>query len=163
MKHHEINIRYKELCPEDLDFDDKNLVNLAIEAAQQAYAPYSHFRVGAAVLLDDGSVVKGSNQENAAYPSGLCAERVALFYANSSFPNKTILSIAVVVINPEGKVLSENISPCGACRQVMAETQIRFKTPIKVLLASSKSVLVFDSVEDLLPLSFNQGDLNMGS
>ncbi|MCK9254979.1 MAG: cytidine deaminase [Bacteroidales bacterium] len=159
MRNHEINICYKEYSPSELNAVDKNLIDLAIQAAKNAYAPYSHFRVGAAVLLDDGSIIKGSNQENAAYPSGLCAERVALFYANSEFPGKAVLAIAVVVVNPKGEILKENISPCGSCRQVMVETQMRFKKPIKILLASDKSVLVFDSVEDLLPLSFSQGDL----
>ncbi len=161
MKEREILIRFKEFKPEELNPTDKNLVDIAVESAGNAYAPYSHFRVGAAVLLSNGTVVRGSNQENAAYPSGLCAERVAMFYANANYPDSSVEAIAVVVINPQGHVIDENISPCGSCRQVMAETEMRFKKPIRVLLASSASVLVFNSIEDLLPLSFNQGDLDM--
>jgi cytidine deaminase len=161
MKEREILIKFKEFKPEELNPADKNLVDFAVQSAENAYAPYSHFRVGAAVLLSDGTVVRGNNQENAAYPSGLCAERVALFYANANYPEAAVNAVAVVVINPEGHVLKQSISPCGSCRQVMAETEMRFKTPIRILLASSDSVLVFDSVEDLLPLSFNQGDLDL--
>ncbi len=161
MKEREILIRFKEFKPEELNPTDKNLVDIAIESAKNAYAPYSHFRVGAAVLLQNGTIVRGNNQENAAYPSGLCAERVAMFYANANYPNSLVEAIAVVVINPDGNVLHESISPCGSCRQVMAETEMRFKSAIRVLLASSESILVFNSIEDLLPLSFNQGDLNM--
>lgn len=161
MKEREILIKFKEFKPNELNSADKNLVDIAVESAENAYAPYSQFRVGAAVLLSDGTIVKGNNQENAAYPSGLCAERVALFYANANYPKASVKAVAVVVINPEGNVLKESISPCGSCRQVMAETEMRYKSPIRVLLASSESVLVFDSVEELLPLSFNQGDLNL--
>jgi cytidine deaminase len=161
MKEREILIKFREFKPEELYHADKNLVDIAVQSAENAYAPYSHFRVGAAVLLSDGTVVRGNNQENAAYPSGLCAERVALFYANANYPEAAVKAVAVVVINPEGQVLKQSISPCGSCRQVMAETEMRFKTPIRILLASSHSVLVFDSVEDLLPLSFNQGDLDL--
>jgi cytidine deaminase len=161
MKERELLIRYTEFEPKELTPADKNLVDIAVESANNAYAPYSHFRVGAAVLLSNGTIVRGNNQENAAYPSGLCAERVAMFYANANYPNSAVDTIAVVVINPQGKVIEENISPCGSCRQVMSETEMRFKKPIRVLLASNKSVLLFNSIEDLLPLSFNQGDLNM--
>lgn len=161
MKERELLIKYTEFKPEELNSTDKNLVNVAIESAKNAYAPYSHFRVGAAVLLSNGIVVRGNNQENAAYPSGLCAERVAMFYANANYPDSAVEAVAVIVINPTGKVIEENISPCGSCRQVMAETEMRFKKPIRVLLASANSILVFNSIEDLLPLSFNQGDLNM--
>jgi cytidine deaminase len=159
MKNHEINIRYKEFSYGELDSVDKKLLDSAVEAAKNAYAPYSHFRVGAAVLLDDGSIITGNNQENAAYPSGLCAERVALFYANSKYPQKTVVAVAIVAVNPEGEVLKGNVSPCGSCRQVMLETQTRYKNLIKIMLASDDAVLVFDSVEDLLPLNFSQDSL----
>jgi cytidine deaminase len=111
MKNHGINIRYKEFSYGELDSVDKKLLDSAVEAAKNAYAPYSHFRVGAAVLLDDGSIITGNNQENAAYPSGLCAERVALFYANSKYPQKTVVAVAIVAVNPEGEVLKGNVSP----------------------------------------------------
>lgn len=159
MKEKQILIKYKEVLHNELMSADSNLVAIAIESAKTAYAPYSHFRVGAAILLSDGKIVKGSNQENAAYPSGLCAERVALFYANSNYPDKSVLSIAIVVINTDGDVIEQKVSPCGACRQVIVETEMRFKKSIKILLASRDSVLVFDSIEDLLPLSFKPNDL----
>jgi len=161
MKERELLIRFKEFKPEELNAEDKCLVNIAIESATNAYAPYSHFRVGAAVLLKNGMVVKGNNQENAAYPSGLCAERVALFYANANYPDSSVKAIAIVVVDPDSNVIEQNISPCGSCRQALAESEMRFKSPIKILLASKKSVLIFNSVEDLLPFSFNQGDLNL--
>lgn len=160
MKQREILIRFKEFKPEELTAEDKSLVNIAIESASNAYAPYSHFRVGAAVLLSNDMVIKGNNQENAAYPSGLCAERVAMFYANANYPESSVKAIAVVVVDSDGNVIEQNISPCGSCRQALAESEMRFKKPIKILLASKDSVLIFNSVEDLLPLSFNQGDLD---
>jgi cytidine deaminase len=160
MKQRELLIKFKEFKPEELTAEDKSLVNIAIESASNAYAPYSHFRVGAAVLLSNDMVVKGNNQENAAYPSGLCAERVAMFYANANYPESSVKAIAVVVVDSDGKVIEQNISPCGSCRQALAESEMRFKKPIKILLASKDSVLIFNSVEDLLPLSFNQGDLD---
>lgn len=161
MKERELLIRFKEYKPEELTPEDKSLVNIAIDSASNAYAPYSQFRVGSAVLLSNGLVVKGNNQENAAYPSGLCAERVAMFYANANYPESSITAIAVVVVDSEGNVIEQNISPCGSCRQALAESEMRFRKPIKVLLASKKSVLIFNSIEDLLPLSFNQGDLGL--
>ncbi|HNQ68962.1 MAG TPA: cytidine deaminase [Bacteroidales bacterium] len=160
MKQREILIRFKEFKPAELTAEDKSLVNIAIESALNAYAPYSHFRVGAAVLLSNDMVIKGNNQENAAYPSGLCAERVAMFYANANYPESSVKAIAVVVVDSDGNVIEQNISPCGSCRQALAESEMRFKKPIKILLASKDSVLIFNSVEDLLPLSFNQGDLD---
>ncbi|MDD2635361.1 MAG: cytidine deaminase [Bacteroidales bacterium] len=159
MKDKEIHILYKELQYSDLNEIDIKLVSKALESAKNAYAPYSHFRVGASVLLEDGIIVAGNNQENAAYPSGLCAERVALFYANANYPNTTVNSIVVVVIDQDDNIVPQTISPCGSCRQVIAETEMRYKKNIRILLASKNHILEFKSILDLLPLSFNQKDL----
>jgi len=137
-----------------LSSTEQQLVLSAQEAMHRAYAPYSKFKVGAALLLSDGSVVKGSNQENMAYPSGLCAERVALFHAGSNFPEK---DVECIVITAEGSLLHPTgiVSPCGACRQVMLETQRRQAKPFRVVLVGQKGdVVAFNSAEDLLPLAF---------
>jgi cytidine deaminase len=120
----------------------------------QAYAPYSKFNVGAALRLSDDSVIVGNNQENVAYPSGLCAERVALFHAGAVHPDKEVISIAIVatgdLVKPTGI-----ISPCGACRQVMIESERRQHKSLRILLvAENNEVLVFHSAADLLPMSF---------
>ena len=150
-----IVIDYKEFS--DVSFFneiEKELVLKAQLIAKKAYSPYSKFNVGAVVLLENGQVVEGNNQENAAYPSGICAERVALFYAGSNFPE---VSVKILVVVSEGDLLVENqfVTPCGACRQVMLESEKRQKEPLKVILTSqSGRILVFNSALDLLPLSF---------
>ncbi len=159
MKEREIQIKYNEFGHEELSAEDKHLVDVALDAARNAYAPYSNFRVGAAVLLDDGTIVSGSNQENAAYPSGLCAERVALFYANANYPDKSVDCITIVVIDPEDKIIPQATSPCGSCRQVISESEMRYDKNIRLLLVSEKTIMEFKSIQDLLPLSFNQKDL----
>lgn len=137
----------------ELNQEDKALINSAKIATDTAYSPYSNFSVGAAVLLENGEIITGNNQENAAYPSGLCAERVALFYANSKFPNIAVKSIAIVAKN-NNKFNSIPVPPCGACRQVMLETEMRFKKPIKVILFGEKKIQIINKVTDLLPLDF---------
>ena len=134
----------------------KNLCNSALEAAK-THAPYSKFQVGAAIMLENGVVVKGSNQENAAYPSGLCAERVALFYANSTYPDQAVEAIAITAIH-NGSQVENPISPCGSCRQVIAETKQRFNKKIKILLYSSSKILEISDSDTLLPLSFVMDD-----
>lgn len=150
-----LTIEFKELQHwNQLDKADIELVNRAFEIAKDAYAPYSKFTVGASLRMDDDSILVGSNQENLAYPSGLCAERVALFYAGSNFPTKKVLKICVVA---KGELVSGDsmLSPCGGCRQVMAETQLRQKMPIEVILVSqSNKTLIFKSIQDLLPFTF---------
>ena len=146
-------INYSELSLADLDAFDRLLLGAAIEATDTAYSPYSNFRVGAALLLDDGFIVKGSNQENMAYPSGLCAERTALFAAGASYPDKAVNAIAIVARNPEGKLVAA--LPCGACLQVMTEQQHRQHSPLRVICyCSDEKVLVFENVESLLPFGF---------
>jgi cytidine deaminase len=137
----------------ELPAGDKRLVAAARKAANDAYSPYSHFSVGAAVLLANGKIFCGNNQENSAYPSGLCAERVALFFANANFPKTAVKAIAIFALN-KGIALAEPVTPCGSCRQVMLETEIRFKKPIRILLAGRKKILMIDGARSLLPLSF---------
>ena len=154
MKDLEINIvvhmkQYAELCEED-----KALVNAAKQATKHSYAPYSRFRVGAAALLANGVVVASSNQENAAFPSGICAERVALFSANSQYPDQPVKTLAIAAQN--GKEFTDHPTPpCGACRQVMWESEKRYGRPMRLLLYGKLCVYEIRSVADLLPLSFD--------
>jgi cytidine deaminase len=137
----------------ELDLNDQLLLNKANEVSKNAYAPYSNFKVGAALLLDNGIIVTGNNQENAAYPSGTCAERTALFYASSQYPTNKIIAIAVITDNEKHK---DPVTPCGSCRQALAEYEIKFKDPIRVIMGSvSGKIFIAKSVESLLPLMFN--------
>ena len=138
----------------ELSAVDQNLIRSAKQYLLNAYAPYSGFLVGASILLDNGEIVNGSNQENVAYPSGLCAERVALFYAGSQYPEITIKTIVVSVLSKNFDI-KDVVSPCGACRQVMAEYEDKQVDPIKVILHSpNDDVLITNKVEDLLPFAF---------
>ena len=132
---------------------EKKLIEAAKEATKKAYVPYSHFRVGAALLLENGEVIAGNNQENAAYPSGLCAERTTLFFANANFPDQKVVTIAIAAWY-NGEFTRDAITPCGACRQVLLETENRFHTPVKVLMYSKEGIYVVSAIKDLLPLSF---------
>lgn len=136
---------------------ENELRRAALEAAGRAYAPYSRFRVGAAALLADGRIVAGSNQENAAYPSGLCAERVALFYAGAQYPEVPVRMLAIVAEDEAG--VRPHISPCGACRQVLLETEQRQGEPLRVLLCGREKAILFPSAAALLPLCFGEADL----
>jgi len=138
----------------EMEEKDRALLLLARQSATDAYAPYSGFKVGAAVRLENGEQVTGSNQENAAYPSGLCAERVALFYAGSKFPGIAVNAIAIAAVNKEGKVPSV-VSPCGACRQVMQEAETRFQQKIRVIL-DGQPIIILEGIDSLLPFSFKQ-------
>ena len=144
---------YDELEPELV-----RLVDLAKAKTQDAYCPYSHFHVGAAVLLADGQIVTGANQENAAYPSGLCAERTTLFAANANNPTTPVVALAVACYTNE-HFTADPASPCGACRQVMLETEHRFGVPMKVLLYGDRECYVFESAKDLLPVCFTSESL----
>lgn len=138
----------------ELDREEQELISRAYEIANDAYAPYSEFKVGAVALLENGTIIKGSNQENIAYPSGLCAERVALFFAGSNFPNVSIRKLVVVA---NGKLIDEDmcVSPCGACRQVIAESEKRQKTAIELLLVSQNGkVWRFSRASELLIFPF---------
>ena len=151
----EIKIAYIEYESLDqLDPQDRELAEAAIEATKGSYAPYSGFNVGAAVRLDTGEIVKGANQENAAYPSGLCAERTAMFYASATYPDSIIESIAVTA-SQNGILCDSPASPCGACRQVMAQYQTKGGRPMAIILVGGKKIWKFDKVDDLLPLIFD--------
>jgi len=151
-----ININYQHYNSIlELEEIDQLLVQKAKEALKNAYAVYSQFYVGAALLLDSGEIITGNNQENIAYPSALCAERVALYYCKAQKPDAVVVKMAVMAKSGKGE-LTTVISPCGACRQVMSEYERIQKQPIGILIqGENDSILKFKQVEDLLPLSFS--------
>lgn len=150
-----IEIEYQELDSwKDLAFEDHVLVEKANEVMKNAYAPYSKFKVGASVRLSNNEIITGSNQENIAYPSGLCAERVALFYAGANYPNEKIETLCIVA---KGDLVPVEtiLSPCGSCRQVMVESEKRQEKEYRIILVSQNgTTVVFNSALDLLPLAF---------
>ena len=156
----QLNITYEVVSsPEGLTDQERQVLHLAQNATNNAYAPYSNFMVGAALLLSDGSTHQGTNQENAAYPSGLCAERTLLFGVGSNFPNEKIEILAVTARRRQESFFLP-ACPCGACRQVMAEYQNRQKAPIRLLMQSADGKVVrFQSVSDLLPFTFSKENL----
>ena len=159
MQEKKIELNFISAHFSELDTQEQELINNAKSVFQTAYAPYSGFIVGASVLLENGKIINGSNQENVAYPSGLCAERVAIFYVGAKFPDIKIKTIAVSVLSKSFEV-KDVISPCGACRQVMAEYEDKQGEPIKVILHSpTDQVLIANKVEDLLPFMFKSPDL----
>ncbi len=137
---------------------EKSLIDAAKEATSNAYVPYSHFHVGAALLLENGEIITGNNQENAAYPSGLCAERTAVFYANAQYPDQKIEAMAVATFY-NGQFTTDLVSPCGSCRQVLLEVESRFNSPVKILLYKNGEVYMADSMSSLMPLSFTKDAL----
>lgn len=139
---------------EELLEKDKILLQKAIDATRGSYSPYSHFRVGAAVRLSNGVIVLGANQENAAYPSGLCAERTAIFAAHSNYPIEKIESIAITAVH-NGKMLDTPTYPCGACRQVMVESETRSTEPIKIIIGGAKIIQIFESVKCMMPFAYD--------
>jgi cytidine deaminase len=159
MKTNEIRIfvdEYEGL--DELSEMDQQLILEARKIARTAYAPYSHFRVGASVLLTNGQVISGNNQENSAYPSGLCAERVAMFYANANYPNEKIAAIAISALK-NGDMVDDPVRPCGSCRQALLEAEVRFKQPIRIILDGKNKIQVLQGIESLLPLSFSRSFL----
>lgn len=145
----------------ELSKQDSLLLHKACQASENAYAPYSDFRVGVAVLLDNNIIVTGNNQENASYPLGLCAERVALFSAMSQYPEQKILAIAVYG-NPKYFELEHYLAPCGGCRQVMLEYELKGKQKIRILLAgNSGKIIMIEGVDNLLPFQFSSKDMNL--
>ena|SRR6218665_277280 len=140
----------------ELSEEIQSLMNQAIEIRKKAYAPYSKFRVGAALLLDNGKIVLGSNQENAAYPSGLCAERTAIFYAGSAYPEAKILKMAITAASDTNQTTAP-IPPCGSCRQSIAEYEIKQETPIEIyFMGEIGEVYKSSSLKNLLPLMFDK-------
>ena len=150
-----ITIDYTEYqSAAEMEPQDRALVEAALEARSGSYAPYSKFHVGAALRLVDGTIVKGANQENVAYPSGLCAERTAMFAAGANYPGVAFDTLAIVGANGD-EVCEMPAAPCGACRQVMAEYQRLYGQPLKVILIGTHVIYKFEKVEDLLPLIFD--------
>ena len=139
----------------DLTEADKKLIDLAKEATKSSYTPYSHFNVGAAVRLENGVLIKGCNQENAAFPAGICAERSACFNAGANYPDVAIEAIAIIAVQ-NGEVVEDPCSPCGVCRQALLEFETRSGKPMQVLLAGRDKVFVLESMKSLLPLSFTE-------
>lgn len=138
---------------------DRRVLDMAIHVAPEAYAVYSNFHVGAALELEDGEIICGTNQENVAYPSGTCAERTAFYYAGSRYPEKKILRVAITAFSKNFKV-NYPISPCGACRQAMAEYENKQHQAIRVIMMGEEGeIRVMDSVSDLLPFVFNEASL----
>lgn len=134
----------------------RNLVEKAREATARSYAPYSCFKVGAAILLENGEVVEGSNQENAAFPSGTCAERTACYYAHSRFPDSAFVAIAVAARGTDGNFQKIPVAPCGACRQALLEYEKLAGHPVRVLLVGDPEIYILPSVSSLLPFAFKE-------
>lgn len=153
MKQININVNIEHYSVEELPDKDRELVEKAKQATENSYAKYSNFNVGAAVRLSDGRIVIGANQENAAFPLGLCAERTAIFAAQAQHPELSIETIAIAARNENGYVKTP-ISPCGACRQVMLEVEDRYKKPMRILLYGTDGVYSINSIKDIMPLAF---------
>ena len=158
MKQINITTKITVYSYEECTETEKNLIDAAKQASANAYAPYSNFNVGASLLLENGEIITGNNQENAAYPSGLCAERTAVFYANAQYPNQKIEAMAVAAFY-NGEFTEDLISPCGSCRQVLLEVESRYSSPVKILLYKKGEVYVADSMSSLMPLSFTKDAL----
>ncbi|MBR1415998.1 MAG: cytidine deaminase [Prevotella sp.] len=141
---------------DELSDAEQQLLRQAIEATGRSYAPHSHFHVGAALQLEDGTVLPGCNQENAAFPAGLCAERSALFAAGAQYPDVAPVMLAIAARNPAGELTPEPVSPCGTCRQVIIETETRYRRPLRLLLYGANRVYVMDGISNLMPLSFTE-------
>lgn len=135
---------------------ERSLVEQAIEATNRSYAPYSNFSVGAAILLKNGTTIMGCNQENAAFPSGICAERSAIFAAGAQYPDQPVIMLAIAARNEKGELQEEPVSPCGPCRQVIIETETRYKQSVRILLYGKKYIYVVDGIRQLMPLSFTE-------
>ena len=158
MEYKKIEINYQLCQLEELSEVEQMVVKKSIEATNTAYAKYSHFYVGAAALLNNGTVVMGSNQENAAFPSSLCAERTAVFAAQATYPNEPIKILAIAAKTDSG-LLKDPITPCGACRQVLMETSSRYQKPFKVIMVGKEQALVLHDNRGLLPFAFDGSDL----
>jgi cytidine deaminase len=155
----ELKCTFTEYSVEELSEEDRELLATAKQCLHSAYAPYSNFKVGAAVLLENGTTVLGNNQENASYPLGLCAERVAIFSAGANHPGIKIKAIAIAAASKEFQI-NNAVTPCGACRQVIAEYEYRYKSPVKIIMAGENGkVLVAESIREFLPMQFTADDL----
>ncbi len=160
MKEIEIKSVFRVYGLDELQQEDRQLVEAAMLATKGSYAPYSKFRVGAAARLSNGVIFTGANQENAAYPSGLWAERTALFAANAQYPNQPVLALAIAA-RKGNRFLQAPISPCGACRQVISGVEDRFNHPVRILLYGTEGVYECCGVDALLPLRFVDADMHL--
>lgn len=143
-----------EVMIDELMAEDAILVEEARNATILSYSPYSHFAVGAALLLENGEIVKGANQENASYPVGICAERSAMATAQNVFPNVPVIAMALAARNENGAFTEEIVTPCGMCRQAMAELEKRYERHVRVVMSAKQKVVIAENVNDLLPMAF---------
>lgn len=160
MKEIEIKSLFRVYGMDELSQSDRELVSAAMEATKGSYAPYSKFRVGAAARLANGLVFTGANQENAAYPSGLCAERTTLFAANAQYPDQLVLALAIAA-RKGNRFMPTPISPCGACRQVISGVEDRFGHPVRILLYGTEGIYECNGIDALLPLRFVDSDMHI--
>ena len=160
MKEIEIKSLFRVYGMDELSQSDRELVSAAMEATKGSYAPYSRFRVGAAARLANGLVFTGANQENAAYPSGLCAERTTLFAANAQYPDQPVLALAIAA-RKGNRFMPTPISPCGACRQVISGVEDRFGHPVRILLYGTEGIYECNGIDALLPLRFVDSDMHI--
>ncbi len=156
MKEMTIKSTIREAQMDELTDQERALIEQAIEGTNRSYAPYSHFHVGAAILLQNGVTFIGCNQENAAFPAGICAERSAIFAAGAQYPDQPVVLLAITARGKDGELIAEPASPCGTCRQVLIETETRFHHPVRILLYGRNRVFVMDGIKELMPLSFTE-------
>ena len=156
MKEKKLEIKMIEVQYDELNDSQRKLVDLAREATARSYAPYSKFRVGAAIELDNGEIITGSNQENAAYPSGTCAERTAAFYAHAAYPDAKFKAIAIAAIGTDGCEVGDPVAPCGACRQSLLEFETHAQHDVEVILVGANAIYILPSVRSTLPLAFSE-------
>ncbi len=156
MTKRELTTTYIACSEDELAAADRDLVDAAKKATYTSYSPYSRFSVGAAVRLTNGEVLSGSNQENAAFSAGTCAERCTMFYANAKFPDEAITTIAIAARSTNGDFTGAPISPCGVCRQALIEAQTRAKDKLRVIMYGKREVYIVESISDLLPFQFDE-------
>ena len=156
MKEIEVKPRIWEAQMDELTPEERSLIEQAIEGTNRSYSPYSLFHVGAALKLQNGATYIGCNQENAAFPAGICAERSAIFAAGAQYPDQPVVMLAIAARSREGEFTKEPVSPCGTCRQVLIETETRFQHPIRILLYGQRCVYILDSIKQLMPISFTE-------
>lgn len=155
MKELILKSRIIECQIDELTDVERQLVKMAIESTDHSYAPFSHFHVGAALLLENGKMIVGCNQENAVLPAGICAERSAIFSAGAQYPDQAVKILAIAARGTNGEITEEPVTPCGICRQVIIETETRYQQPIRILLYGKNKIYVIDGIKELMPLSFS--------
>ena len=158
MKQLHIDLEFHFYALDELNNDDRELIEIAKSMTENSYSPYSRFQVGAALRLQDGSIFRGSNQENAVFPVGICAERNAFFAASANAPEVPPVCIAIAA-QTEGRFTEQPVTPCGSCRQALLEAEIRFQQPIRILLFGTEGVYEIPSMQSLLPLTFDGSEL----